>query len=75
MMADTLSYLWWQADTKREPYANTFAAALQAHEQRFGRAVTSALVPLGMAAQVGQLPSRIIVEERDTVPLGTVMVR
>jgi hypothetical protein len=47
----------------------------QAHEQRFGRAATSALVPLGMAGQVGHLPPRIIVEERATVPLGTVMVR
>lgn len=74
-MTDTLNYLWWQADTKRELFADTFAAALRAHEHRFGRAATSALVPLGMAGQVGQLPPRIIVEERATVPVGTVMVR
>ncbi len=74
-MAEAINYLWWQADTKREPFRDTFAAALGAHEARFGRAATSALVPLGMAGQVGPLPPRIIVEERATVPVGTVMVR
>jgi hypothetical protein len=72
-MTETLSYLWWQADTKREPFADTFAAALAAHAERFGRAATTALVPMGMAAQLGE--QSITVEERDTVPMGTVMVR
>jgi len=72
-MTDTLNYLWWQADTKREPFADTFAAALAAHAQRFGRAATTALVPMGMAAQLGE--HSITVAQRDTVPHGTVMVR
>lgn len=73
-MTDTLSYLWWQADTKREPFADTFAAALHAHAERFGRAATTALIPMGMAAQLGE-QGQITIEERDTVPIGTVMVR
>jgi hypothetical protein len=73
-MTDTLSYLWWQADRTREPFADTFAAALHAHAARFGRAATTALVPLGMAAQLGE-QGQSMVEERDTVPSGTVMVR
>ena len=72
-MTDTLSYLWWQADTKREPFADTFAAALDAHAERFGRAATTALIPVGMAAQLGE--QAVQIEERDTVPVGTVMVR
>ncbi len=71
-MSETLNYLWWQADTKREPFADTFAAALAAHAVRFGRAATTALVPPGMAAQLGE--QAMVVEERDTVPAGTVMV-
>ena len=71
-MSEPLNYLWWQADTKREPFADTFAAALAAHAVRFGRAATTALVPPGMAAQLGE--QDVVVEERDTVPAGTVMV-
>jgi len=73
VVTDTLNYLWWQADGKRESFADTFAAALAAHAVRFGRAATVALVPVGMAAQLGE--QDIVVEERDTVPMGTVMVR
>ena len=72
VMSEPLNYLWWQADTKREPFADTFAAALAAHAVRFGRAATTALVPPGMAAQLGE--QDVVVEERDTVPAGTVMV-
>lgn len=70
---NSVAYLWWQAESKREPYRDTFAAALHAHAERFGRAATTALVPLGMAAQLGE--QTIAIEERDTVPHGTVMVR
>jgi len=73
-MTEAVNYLWWQADTKREAFADTFANALSAHAERFGRAATTALVPMGMAVQLGE-QGQIIVEERDTVPLGTVMVR
>jgi hypothetical protein len=72
-MAEAVNYLWWQAESKREAFADTFAAALAAHTVRFGRAATTALVPPGMAAQLGE--QAIAVEERDTVPMGTVMVR
>jgi hypothetical protein len=72
-MTETLNYVWWQADTKREPFADTFAAALAAHAVRFGRAATMALVPPAMAAQLGE--QTMVIEERDTVPPGTVMVR
>ncbi len=72
-MAEAINYLWWQADTKREPFADTFAAALAAHAVRFGRAATVALVPPGMAAQLGE--HDLVIEERATVPMGTVMVR
>ncbi len=71
-MTETRNYVWWQADTKREPFADTFAAALAAHAVRFSRAATMALVPPGMAAQLGA--QDMVVEERDTVPMGTVMV-
>ena len=67
-MSEPLNYLWWQADTKREPFADTFAAALAAHAVRFGRAATTALVPPGMAAQLGE--QDVVVEERDTVPVA-----
>ncbi len=43
-MADAVNYLWWQADTKRESFADTLAATLAAHAVRFGRAATMALV-------------------------------
>jgi hypothetical protein len=72
-MVDAVNYLWWQADEKRESFADTFAAALRAHEARFGRTATVALIPVGKAAQLGE--QTIAVEERDTVPMGTVMVR
>jgi hypothetical protein len=72
-MTETLSYLWWQADTKREAFADTLAAALTAHAERFGRPATAALISVGMAAQLGE--QHIAIEERDTVPVGTVMVR
>lgn len=70
---NSVAYLMWQADTKREPFRDTFAAALTAHAERFGRAATMALVPCGMAAQLGE--QAVQIEERDTVPMGTVMVR
>jgi hypothetical protein len=73
-MANAVNYLWWQAESKRESFADTFAAALRAHEARFGRAATVALVPVGMAAVLGpQL--WVEIEEREHLPPGTVMVR
>ncbi len=72
-MADAVNYLWWQAESKRESFADTCAAAVAAHAVRFGRAATMALVPNGMAAQLGE--QTMVIEERDTVPPGTVMVR
>ncbi len=47
-MAEAMNYLWWQPDTKREPFADTFTAALAAHEARFGRSATAALVSVVM---------------------------
>ena len=59
----------WQADTKRERFRDTFAAALAAHADRFIQrvpgAATAALVPIGMATQLGEHVRKICPTTRE----------